>query len=76
MKVTTVFTNGPSTQAVRIPKEFRFNTQEVWIEKVPEGLLIRPKPASWDDFFNKTPRLTDDFSTERKQQSPQKRDDF
>ncbi|MFI4955807.1 MAG: antitoxin [Gammaproteobacteria bacterium] len=76
MKASTVFTNGPSTQAVRIPKEYRFDTQEVWIERVADGLLIRPKPASWDDFFHKTPRLTDDFSLDRHQQLPQKREDF
>ena len=75
MKITTVFKNGPSTEAVRIPKEFRLNTKEVWIEQTSEGLLIRPKPASWDDFFcNDELNVTDDFSMERNQKSPQKRD--
>jgi antitoxin VapB len=75
MKISTVFTNGPSTQAIRVPKEYRLNTSEVWVEKTPEGLLIRPKAPSWDDFFLKTPKVTDDFSMERNQQLPQNRDD-
>ena len=33
MKKTTVFTNGRS-QAIRIPKEFRFNENEVFIDKI------------------------------------------
>ncbi len=75
MKISTVFTNGPSTQAIRVPKEYRLHTSEVWVEKIPEGLLIRPKAPSWDDFFLKTPQVTDDFSMERNQKLPQNRDD-
>jgi len=76
MKVSTVFKNGPSTQAVRIPKEYQLSTKEVWIEKVKEGLLIKPKPTSWDDFFYNSPNITEEFSTERQQKPPQDRDDI
>lgn len=76
IKISTVFTNGPSTQAVRVPKEYRFTTSEVWVEKTPEGLLIRPKAPSWDDFFKKAPKVTADFSMERQQKPPQSRDDI
>ncbi len=76
MKISTVFTNGPSTQAIRVPKEYRLDTSEVWVEKTPEGLLIRPKAPSWDDFFLKTPKPTSDFSMDRRQQSTQDRDDL
>lgn len=72
-KATTVFKNGPSTQAVRIPKEFRIDATEVWIEKVEDGILLKPKPKSWDDFFNDAQSLSDDFEMKRGQQSPQKR---
>ena len=76
MRISTVFKNGPSTQAVRIPKEYRFHTTVVWIERVHDGLLIRPKPASWDDFFIHSPQVTDDFDMNRKQQKPKNRDDI
>lgn len=76
MKIATVFKNGPSTQAIRIPKEFRLNTHEVWIKKVGICLIITPKPNSWDDFFDSPLRLSKDFSVERNQESPQERDDL
>lgn len=76
MKTSSVFTNGPSTQAIRIPKEYQLNTKEVWIEKVNDCLLIRPKPPSWDDFFNNPATLSDDFSVDREQPPLQSRDDI
>lgn len=39
--LTTVFKSGNS-QAVRIPAALRFETANATIEKVPEGLLLRP----------------------------------
>lgn len=74
MKTTTIFKNGPSTQAVRIPMEYRLSTKEVWIERVHNGLLITPKADSWDDFFLSTSQVSEDFSTERNQRPPQARD--
>ncbi|MEM6910237.1 MAG: AbrB/MazE/SpoVT family DNA-binding domain-containing protein [Verrucomicrobiota bacterium] len=38
---TTVFTSGGS-QAVRIPKEFRFDTKRVEIERKGGALILRP----------------------------------
>lgn len=73
---TTVFKNGPSTQAIRIPKEFRINTHEVWIKKVGNSLLITPKPESWNDFFESPLKLPEDFSLERNQDLSQDRDDL
>ena len=58
-KLSKVFINGRS-QAIRIPKEFRVDTKEVYIEKVGETLIIRPKPQNkWDNFF----LLLDEFDT-------------
>lgn len=76
MKVATVFKNGPSTQAIRIPKEYRLLTKEVWIEKVGDTLIVKPKPASWEDFFSSALHLSEDFSTERNQESAQNRDEL
>ena len=75
MLITTVFINGPSTQAVRIPKEYRLDTKEVWIERVHNGLLIRAKPESWDDFFNQAATVTEDFDMSRQQRKPSNRKD-
>lgn len=74
MIISTVFKNGPSTQAVRIPKEYRFDSKEVWIERVHDGLIIRAKPESWDDFFSPTATtISTDFDMSRRQQKPSKR---
>ena len=40
---TTVFTSGGS-QAVRIPKEFRFEAKRVEIERKGAVLILRPLP--------------------------------
>jgi antitoxin VapB len=55
MEKTTLFKNGGS-QAVRLPKAFRFEGTEVFIKKVPEGVLLIPKEkhialmwATWVD---------------------------
>jgi antitoxin VapB len=41
-KTTKVFNQGNS-QAVRIPKEFRFTVSEVEIEKSGDAVILRPK---------------------------------
>ena len=39
-----VFTSGNS-QAIRLPKAFRLDAEEVWISKSKDGILtIQPKP--------------------------------
>lgn len=45
---TAVFKSGNS-QAVRIPAAFRFESGSVIIERVPEGLLLRPMEESFGD---------------------------
>ncbi len=44
-----IFTTGRS-QAVRLPKAYRFDTAEVFIEKVGDAVILRPKqdvPGEW-----------------------------
>jgi antitoxin VapB len=63
-KVAKVFKNGRS-QAVRIPKEFRFDTDEVLIERMGEKLVLTPcKPRpwkTWAEYFSRRKGLSDDF---------------
>lgn len=42
------------SQAVRLPKEFRFDTKEVWIRRNPETgeIILKPKPDLPEDFCN------------------------
>lgn len=43
--VAKVFTTGRS-QAVRLPKAYRFDTAEVLIERQGDAVILRPKPAT------------------------------
>lgn len=65
-----VFKNGRN-QAVRIPVEMSFDTDEVTVERFGDGLLIRPlQPGGWDHFFaDPALRLPDEF--ERPEQPPE-----
>ena len=42
-----------SSQAVRLPYEFRFDEKEVYIRRDPSSgdVILSRRPASWDDFF-------------------------
>jgi Virulence-associated protein and related proteins len=48
-KTAKLFKNGRS-QAVRLPAEFRFEGEEVFIRKNEETgeVILSPKPVSWD----------------------------
>jgi antitoxin VapB len=47
MKSAKLFKNGES-QAVRLPKEFRFSGDEVFIKRVGNAVVLLPKARSWE----------------------------
>lgn len=55
-----IFVTGRS-QAVRIPKEFRFDCDEVYIEQKGKQILLTPKPKTWVTYFSGGNRLSEDF---------------
>ena len=60
---TTVklFTNGRS-QAVRIPKAYRFEgVTEVILRKEGDALIVVPARRSWESFADEAPPVDDDF---------------
>ena len=74
-KTAKLFTTGRS-QAVRLPKEFRFEGSEVFIRKEGDEVILSEKPVSWEDFFTSSERPTDDFMTERVDLQAEKRELF
>lgn len=67
MKTAKLFTNGRS-QAVRLPKAFRFEGNEVYIKKVSEGVLLIPKDRSlWSVWEQNLMKYDEPFMTERNQ---------
>lgn len=61
MSITSVFINGGS-QAVRIPKKFRFSTNRVSVQPMKGGLLILPmaQKPTLEEFFAKCDELNAD----------------
>lgn len=59
-QIAKVFRTGRS-QAVRIPKAFRFTCDEVFIERQGERIILTPRPRSWKDYFALAPRLPVDY---------------
>ena len=55
-----VFENGRS-QAIRIPKEYRVDADEVMIRKVGSVLIIAPRNVGWDDFFEAMGYFSTDY---------------
>ena len=73
--IAKVFQNGRS-QAIRLPKEYRVDSNEVYIEKIGHSLIIVPKEKSkWDVMRNALSDL-EDFEIERNQLKIQERDLF
>ena len=76
MDSAKVFMTGRS-QAVRLPKAYRFDVDEVLIERQPDGaVLLRPKPtlSLGDRLRAILQALPDDPTFERPQQPPLERD--
>ena len=76
-QLAKVFLNGRS-QAIRIPKDFRVDSTEVYIEKVGDTLIITPKKKNhWDALSETLAQVdTSDFMQERVQPPLDKREDL
>jgi len=80
MKTARIFLNGGS-QAVRLPAEFRFDGQEVYIRRDDRtgDVILSSRPArSWADFMALRKEIgsaPDDFLSDR-QQPNEERDVF
>ena len=49
------------SQAVRLPKEFQFNTDEVFIRKEGEEVILSPRPTDWGPYLDTGPVASDAF---------------
>lgn len=70
-----IFTNGRS-QAVRLPKEYRFNCDEVFIKHMGQAVILIPKEKPMEDFIASLDMFSDDFMTERIQPALEDREEF
>ena len=60
MDTAKVFENGRS-QAVRLPKKFRFNVDEVVVQQLGDAVLLAPKESVWKIFMDGLEGFTSDI---------------
>ena len=60
METAKLFANGQS-QAVRLPKEYRFSGDEVYIKKVGTTVMLFPKDRLWETHLEGLHGFSDDF---------------
>lgn len=75
LSTAKIFANGRS-QAVRLPKEYRFDGNEVYINKIDDVVIIMPKKNPWVNLLKSLNKFSDDFMEDRSQPHNQKRDIF
>ena len=66
MNTAKLFKNGQS-QAVRLPKEFRFKGQEVFIKKSGNAVVLLPEKDSWQSLVSSLDQFSPEFMAERNQ---------
>jgi antitoxin VapB len=74
MHIAKIFANGRS-QAVRLPKEFRFEETEVFVKKIGDMVILMPKNSVWQIFESNLHKFSDDFLAQRNQPDLQQRKD-
>ena len=72
MEMAKIFKNGKS-QAVRLPKKFRFVGDEVYIKRIGETVVLIPLHDPWGSFLKSLDKFSEDFLPQRKQTKLEKR---
>lgn len=73
MDTAKIFVNGRS-QAVRLPKEYRFDENDVFIKKIDDIVILIPRDKVWKTFRSSLNKFSDDLLIERDNEIPQERD--
>lgn len=74
METAKLFQNGKS-QAVRLPKEFRFGSDRVYIKRVGNAVVLLPYKTPWETLLDSLSLFSADFMNERDQPPAQNRED-
>ena len=74
MDTAKIYENGRS-QAVRLPQKYRFNADEVVIQRLGDAVLLVPKESLWNTFMDGVNSFTEDiFENGRDQGGQEERD--
>jgi antitoxin VapB len=72
MDTAKVFMSGRS-QAVRLPKEYRFEGDEVLIKRVGNAVVLLPRTRIWDTLFEAIDLFEPGFKLTRAQPKAQQK---
>ena len=75
MDTAKLFQNGQS-QAVRLPKKYRFAGDRVLIKRMGKAVILLPEQDSWETLFASLEQFSADFMNERQQPEAQTREDL
>lgn len=70
MDTAKIFENGRS-QAVRLPQKYRFQADEVVIQKLGDAVLLVPKESLWNTFVDGVNSFTEDIFENGRDQGAQ-----
>ncbi|MGA2047003.1 MAG: type II toxin-antitoxin system VapB family antitoxin [Terracidiphilus sp.] len=59
-RTAKIFMNNRS-QAVRLPKEFRFSTPEVFIRRQGDEVILSARPKDWSAYLAEHPIASEEF---------------
>ena len=65
-----LFYNGKS-QAVRLPKEFRFRGDKVIIKRLGNAVVLLPYHEPWQSLIESVGLFSEDYMEQREQPEPQ-----
>ncbi len=68
MATAKLFQNGKS-QAVRLPKEFRFQGDKVYIRRIGKAVVLLPLDEGWQPLLDSLYLFSEDFMERREQPS-------
>jgi len=75
MDTAKIFKNGRS-QAVRLPRQYRFSGERVYIRKFGKATILFPEEDAWDVLIESGRQFSEDFLSERNQGQTERREDF
>ena len=75
METAKIFMNGRS-QAIRLPKAYRFEGGKVYIKKLGDVVMLIPYHAPWRVMADSLELFSEDFMSSRKQPDAEEREDL
>ena len=72
MRVAKIFKNGQS-QAVRLPKEFRLEGKQVFVNRIGNVIVLIPEKNSWEPLLSSLGKFSLDFMCQRNQPPAQQK---